>query len=221
MREIKKDLVSKGEEFLAVSPLRILELGNHYYHNMNKIKSICVFCGSSESVDNSYKKVAMELGCAIGKKGIDLIYGGASIGLMGFVARGVHEEKGNVIGILPEFFRSKDIEYLDADELIVTKDMRERKAKMDEKSDAFIVLPGGLGTLEEAMEILSMRQLKLTHKPLVFINSHGFYNNLNEIFDVMIEKKFAKESIRKMFEITSDPITALEYILNYTTQLPD
>ena len=111
MREIKKDLVSKGKEFLATSPLRIAELGNHYYHNMNKIKSICVFCGSSESVDTSYKKVAMELGCAIGKKGIDLIYGGASIGLMGCVARGVHEEKGNVIGILPEFFQSKDIYY--------------------------------------------------------------------------------------------------------------
>ena len=168
---------------------------------MNKIKSICVFCGSSESVDSSYKKVAMELGCAIGKKGIDLIYGGASIGLMGCVARGVHEEKGNVIGILPEFFKSKDIEYLDADELIVTKDMRERKAKMDEKSDAFIVLPGGLGTLEEAMEILSMRQLKLTHKPLVFINSHGFYNNLNEIFEVMIEQKFAKKNKNSRFYV--------------------
>ena len=89
--------------------------------------------------------------------------------------------------------------------------------KMDEKSDAFIVLPGGVGTLEEAMEILSMRQLKLTHKPLVFINSHGFYNNLNEIFEVMIEQKFAKKNIRKMFAITPDPITALKYIFNYTT----
>ena len=182
---------------------------------MNKIKSICVFCASSESVDNNYKKIAKELGREIGKKGIDLVYGGASIGLMGCIARGVHEEKGNVIGILPQFFRSKDIEYRDADELIVTKDMRERKAKMDERSDAFIVLPGGMGTLEEAMEILSMRQLNLTDKPLVFINSNGFYDNLNKTFDVMIEQKFAKENIRKMFAMTPDPITALEYILNY------
>ena len=194
-----------------------MELANHYYHSMNKIKSICVFCGSSESADNSYKKVAMELGCAIGKKGIDLIYGGASIGLMGCVARGVHEEKGNVIGILPEFFRSKDIEYLDADELIVTKDMRERKAIMDERSDAFIVLPGGVGTLEEAMEILSMRQLKLTNKPLVFINSQGFYDNLNETLDVMIKQKFAKKNLRNLFAMTPDPVTALEYIFNYKT----
>jgi len=93
--------------------------------------------------------------------------------------------------------------------------MRERKAKMDERSDAFIVLPGGIGTLEEAMEILSMRQLNLTDKPLVFINSNGFYDNLNKTFDVMIEQKFAKENIRKMFAMTPDPITALEYILNY------
>jgi cytokinin riboside 5'-monophosphate phosphoribohydrolase len=94
---------------------------------MKTIKSICVFCGSSESVDNNYKAIATELGRAIGKKDVDLVYGGATIGLMGCVARGVHEEKGKVIGILPEFFHKKDIGYLDADELIDTKDMRERE----------------------------------------------------------------------------------------------
>ncbi|HIJ49532.1 MAG TPA: TIGR00730 family Rossman fold protein [Nitrospinae bacterium] len=181
---------------------------------MKTIKSICVFCGSSESVDDGYKVVATELGRAIGKKGIDLVYGGASIGLMGCVARGVHEEKGKVIGILPEFFRTKDIEYLDADELIVTKDMRERKAKMDDRSDAFIVLPGGIGTLEEAIEILSMRQLKLSNKPLVFINTDGFYDKLNETFSSMIEHKFAKENIRNIYAMTPDPKSALEYIFN-------
>ena len=184
---------------------------------MNNIKSICVFCGSSQAVEESYKTDATELGREIGRSGADLVYGGASIGLMGGVARGVHEEKGKVIGILPEFFRKKDIEYLDADELIVTKDMRERKAKMDERSDAFIVLPGGIGTLEETMEILSMRQLKLTNKPLVFISTGGFYDKLNETFASMIEQKFAKENIRNMFAMTSDPKGALEYIFSYTT----
>jgi len=181
---------------------------------MKIIKSICVFCASSESVGDSYKAVATELGRAIGKKGINLVYGGASIGLMGCVARGVHEEKGKVIGILPEFFRTKDIEYLDADELIVTKDMRERKAKMDERSDAFIVLPGGVGTLEEAIEILSMRQLKLSDKPLVFINTQGFYDKLNDTFASMIDLNFAKENIRNMYAMTPDPKSALEYIFN-------
>ncbi len=188
---------------------------------MNNIKSICVFCASSEAVGDSYKSVATELGREIGKRGADLVYGGASIGLMGCVARGVHEEKGKVIGILPEFFRTKDIEYLDADELIVTKDMRERKAKMDERSDAFIVLPGGVGTLEEAMEILSMRQLKLTDKPLVFINTEGFYDKLNETFSLMIEQKFAKENIRDMFAMAPDPMTALEYVFNYSSDSSD
>jgi len=99
----------------------------------------------------------------------------------------------------------------------VTKDMRERKAKMDERSDAFIVLPGGIGTLEETMEILSMRQLKLTNKPLVLISIDGFYDKLNETFSLMIEQKFAKENIRNMFAMTSDPKRALDYIFNYTT----
>tara|TARA_B100000686_G_scaffold104407_1_gene111626 strand:+ start:734 stop:1237 length:504 start_codon:yes stop_codon:yes gene_type:complete len=165
-------------------------------------------------VDDRYKKVATELGQEIGKRGVDLIYGGASIGLMGCVAHGVHQEKGKVIGILPEFFHTKDIGYLDADELIVTQDMRERKAKMDERSDAFIVLPGGIGTLEEAIEILSMRQLKLTDKPLVFINTVGFFDKFNETISSMIEKNFAKENIRTLFAMTSDPKTALEYIFN-------
>ena len=182
---------------------------------MKTIKSICVFCGSSESVDNSYKAIATELGCAIGKKGVDLVYGGASIGLMGCVARGVHEERGKVIGILPEFFHTKDIGYLDADELIVTKDMRERKAKMDERSDAFIVLPGGIGTLEEAIEILSMRQLKLSDKPLVFINTGGFYDKLNDTFTSMIDLGFAKENIHSMYAMSPDPSSALEYILSF------
>jgi len=184
---------------------------------MNNIKSICVFCGSGQAVEGHYNSVATELGREIGRRGADLVYGGASIGLMGCIARGVHEEKGKVIGILPEFFRKKDIAYFDADELIVTKDMRERKAKMDERSDAFIVLPGGIGTLEEAIEILSMRQLKLTNKPLVFINTGGFYDKLNEIFSLMIEQKFAKENIRNMFAITPNPKSALEYIFNYAT----
>ena len=94
--------------------------------------------------------------------------------------------------------------------------MRERKAKMDERSDAFIVLPGGVGTLEEAIEILSMRQLKLTDKPLVFINTFGFFDKLNETICSMIERKFAKENIRALFAMTPDPQTALEYIFNAT-----
>jgi uncharacterized protein (TIGR00730 family) len=175
---------------------------------MNKIQSICVFCASSQSVDSVFKDTAIELGNEIGRRGIDLVYGGASIGLMGCVARGVHEEGGKVIGVLPEFFKNKDIEYSEADELIVTQ-------------DAFIVLPGGIGTLEEAMEILSMHQLRLTDKPLVFINTQGFYEGLRTTFEEMVDLKFAKPNIMDMYKMVPDPQRALEYLLNYTPQSSD
>ena len=182
---------------------------------MNNIQSICVFCASSESVEDLFKDIALELGRKLGRRGIDLVYGGASIGLMGCLARGVHEEKGKVIGVLPEFFKTKDVEYSEADELIVTKNMRERKAVMDKRSDAFIVLPGGIGTLEEAMEILSMRQLHLTDKPLVFINTQGFYEGLLATFEEMIDLKFAKPKVMDMYAMVPNPESALEYLRNY------
>jgi cytokinin riboside 5'-monophosphate phosphoribohydrolase len=185
---------------------------------MDKIRAICVFCASSQAVDDAFKNTALELGRELGNKGIDLVYGGASIGLMGCVARGVHEKKGRVIGVLPEFFKTKDIEYSEADELIVTQDMRERKAEMDQRSDAFIVLPGGIGTLEEAMEILSMRQLRLTDKPLVFINTQGFYDGLRSTFEEMVDLKFAKPEILDMYAMVPDPHSALDYIFNYVSK---
>jgi len=162
-----------------------------------------------------YREAATDLGRRMGRLGIDLIYGGASIGLMGCVARGVHEFGGRVTGVLPEFFKTKDIEYEEADELIVTKDMRERKAVMDHKSDAFITLPGGIGTLEEAMEILSMKQLKLTLKPLVFINTCNFYDGLMANLQEMVDLKFAKQKTLDLFAVEPDAQAALQYILDY------
>lgn len=179
------------------------------------IRSVCVFCSSSESVDEVYKTTATDLGRRLGCLGLNLIYGGASIGLMGCIARGVHESGGKVTGVLPEFFKVKEIEYGEADELIVTRDMRERKAVMDQKSDAFITLPGGIGTLEEAMEILSMKQLKLTLKPLVFVNTCNFYDGLIENLQEMVDLKFAKQETIDLFAVEPDPEAALRYILNY------
>ena len=122
------------------------------------MKSICVFCSSSDSIDEVYFKTAIDLGFQIGGLNLDLVYGGGGIGLMGAVARSVHKNGGRVVGVFPEFFRKKDedFEYKEADELIITETMRIRKAIMDERSDAFIALPGGVGTLEEAIEIMSM-----------------------------------------------------------------
>jgi uncharacterized protein (TIGR00730 family) len=183
---------------------------------MKQLKAICVFCASSNSVDQEYIEEAFNLGFMMGQDSIDLVYGGASIGLMGSVARGVHQGGGKVVGVLPEFFKKKDIEYSEADELIVVKDMRERKAVMDQRSDGFIVLPGGVGTLEEALEILSMIQLRLTRKPLVFVNTNNFYNGLIDHMKKTVESKFAKEETLKMFEVVPDPQSALEYLNNFT-----
>ncbi len=182
---------------------------------MKHIRAMCVFCASSNAVDAVYLEAATDLGRRMGQLGIDLVYGGASIGLMGAVARGVHEKKGKVIGVLPKFFKTIEIEYGEADELIVTRDMRERKAIMDERSDAFIVLPGGVGTLEEAMEIFSLIQLKQTVKPLVIINTEGFYDGIIRHFEQLVTLKFAKAETLKMYALVNTPEEAMVFIENF------
>jgi uncharacterized protein (TIGR00730 family) len=188
---------------------------------MNSIRAICVFCSSSDSVDQIFCDVADDLGRKMGEQNIDLVYGGASIGLMGSVARGVHATGGKVVGVLPQFMKTKEIEYVKADELIVTRDMRERKAVMDERSDAFIVLPGGIGTLEELMEILSMKQLQINPKPLVVLNTQQFYDKWLALIQDMVARKFAKASIEKLFFLADDPHSALDYILRYERPFKD
>lgn len=183
---------------------------------MNAIRAICVYCASSTRVDAVYLSAADDLGQRMGRAGVELIYGGASIGLMGAVARGVHKEGGRVVGVLPKFFMKKGIKYDEADELIVTRDMRERKATMDERADAFVVLPGGVGTLEEAMEIFSMVQLGLTHKPLVFINTAGFYDSLFAHFAKMVELHFAKQETMEMFALVQTPEQAMEFLESFS-----
>ena len=184
------------------------------------MKSICVFCASSNAVDKVYHQVATDLGQRIGLLGLDLIFGGGGIGLMGDVARGVHDKGGRVVGVIPEFFLNNEqpIEYAKADELIVTKDMRSRKAIMDERSDAFIVLPGGIGTLEEATEIISMKQLGLTEKPIVFINTNKFYDAFILNLNWMVELKFAKQSTLDLINVLPDPLSALEFMTAYQPQ---
>ena len=181
------------------------------------MNSICVFCSSSNSIDNIYVETATDLGHRIGQLGLDLVYGGASIGLMGAVARATHEKGGRVVGVIPEFFRkkNKNIEYVEADELIVAETMRIRKAIMDERADAFVVLPGGVGTLEEAIEIMSMKQLGLTDKPLAFINTNNFYDGLISNLQNMVDLKFAKSSTLELFAVCPDPLSALEFIFSY------
>ena len=187
------------------------------------MQSICVFCSSSDSIDEVYFKTAIDLGCQIGGLNLDLVYGGGGIGLMGAVARSVHKNGGKVVGVFPEFLREKDkgFEYTEADELIIVETMRIRKAIMDERADAFIVLPGGIGTLEEAIEIMSMKQLGLTEKPLAFVNTNNFYDGLVSNFQMMVGLKFAKSSILDLFAVCPNPSSALEFILSYKSKKKD
>ena len=184
------------------------------------MKSICVFCSSSDSIDEIYFKTAIDLGCQIGDLNLDLVYGGGGIGLMGAVARSVHKNGGRVVGVFPEFFREEDegFEYVEADELIIAETMRIRKAIMDERSDAFIALPGGIGTLEEAIEIMSMKQLGLTDKPLVFVNTNNFYDGLISNLRKMVNLKFVKSSTLETFAVCPDPSSALEFIFSYQSK---
>ncbi len=182
------------------------------------IKSVCVFCASSQSVSESFKKMAYDLGKRFAYEGIELIYGGASIGLMGCIARGVHAGRGRVTGVLPRFFMDKGIDYQQTDEMIITKDMRERKSVMDHRSDAFVALPGGIGTLEEAMEVLSLIQLKQTFKPLILINTQEYYRELVHFLEKMIHLKFAKPDTLDLFYLAKDPADAVQFIKDFTPQ---
>lgn len=178
-------------------------------------KNICVYCSSSCVVDREYFHIATELGRRIGRRGDTLVYGGGVVGLMGAVARGVHDAGGRVVGVIPEALNRAGIVYPGADELIVTRDMRERKAIMDKRSDAFIALPGGFGTLEEILEIITLKQLGYHNKPIVIMNVGGFYDCLIAQFDLSIEKRFAKEYCRQLYMIAEDVEETLLYIDSY------
>jgi uncharacterized protein (TIGR00730 family) len=158
------------------------------------IDSICVYCGSSDAGDPALLSAAAELGRSLAQEGLRLVYGGGRVGLMGACAKAAHGAGGRVFGVMPEFLRQHEILY-DVVETKVVRSMHERKMAMFEASDAFIVLPGGIGTLEEAIELLSWRRLDLHSKPIVFFNPDGFWDHLFAFFDQAIALKLAPEAL--------------------------
>lgn len=180
---------------------------------MNKV--ICVYSSSSDALDPVYFKVAAEVGEKIARNKDILLFGGGLIGLMGATARAVHEHRGKVIGVIPKALNLKEVVYDSCDELIVTEDLRTRKATMDARSDAFIALPGGYGTLEEILEIITLKQLNYHHKPIVLLNVNNFYHCLIQQFDSLIAQKFARPDCRELYRIASAVDEALNYIDRY------
>lgn len=159
------------------------------------IQSICVFCGSSNGSEPFYLESAQQLGKLMAESGIRLVYGGGAHGLMGAVARAVLENGGHVTGIIPEFLKSKEIMLEGAQEMIVTNDMHERKRLMFDKADAFVALPGGVGTLEELVEQLTWAQLGQHNKPILLANIEGFWKPLLVLLAHMREAHFIRSGM--------------------------
>ena len=177
------------------------------------MKQVTVYCASSNSVDTRYLDVADAAGRLLAESGFTLVYGGGKVGLMGVIARAVHGHGGRVYGVIPEALMEREgVAYEVADELIVTKTMQERKAILFTRADAFMVLPGGFGTLEEFMEVLTLKQLRYHDKPLTLVNTDGYYDPLLHLFEHFFEQGFAAERYRKLYYVASTPEEAVDYI---------
>jgi uncharacterized protein (TIGR00730 family) len=177
-----------------------------------KTPSICVFCGSSSGVDARHTKAARQLGTLIGQRGFSLVFGGGGVGLMGEVADAVSENGGMVIGVLPKFLRHVEPPLKSIEELIITPDMQQRKARMLSLADAFVALSGGLGTLDEIFEVLSTAQLKVHSKPIVLLNIDGHFDPLIAVLDKIVRDGFAHGDISKLYRITATPEETVDLI---------
>jgi uncharacterized protein (TIGR00730 family) len=167
------------------------------------MKNIAIFCGSSAGYDSIYTEQATALGQSLARRNMQVVYGGAKVGLMGIVADAALEAGGKVIGVLPGFLKSKEIAHRGLSELIIVDSMHERKTKMHELCDGIIALPGGYGTLEELFEIITWAQLGLHQKPVGILNIDGFYNHLIALLETMMVKGFLKEVNFKMLLVSS------------------
>jgi len=177
--------------------------------------TICVYCSSSDDIADRYPPVAEALGAALADRGHRLIYGGGSVGLMGVLARAVHADGGKVTGVIPEKLKAREgIAYDFADEMIVTDTMAERKEVMYTRADAFIVLPGGYGTLEEFLEVLTLRQLGYHNRPIALVNTDGFYDPLLHFFDQLYAAHFARVDADTHVHVAPTPDDAIDAIDN-------
>lgn len=179
-------------------------------------KNICVYCSSSQEIDGVYFEQAKELGRIMAMKKYSLIYGGGNSGLMGQVAQSVKDFGGNVKGVIPQKLKDFGMDFKQADVMVVTKDMRERKEKMERFADAFITLSGGFGTLEEIAEIITLKQLGYHTKPIVLLNTNGFYDKLLEFFETVYAQNFARQENRNIYFVANSIEEAIDYIETYT-----
>lgn len=175
---------------------------------------ITVFSSSSDAVDPAFFDVATELGRTIAERGDTLVYGGTKVGLMGAVARAAFDSGGKVIGVIPRYIAERGIDFSDC-ELHVTRDLRDRKAKMEELGEAFVILPGGFGTLEELLEIMALKQLHQHQKAIVILNARSFYDPLFALFEHVFQQRFAKETSRALYHFANTVQEGFAYLDRY------
>ena len=180
------------------------------------INRLCVFSGSSPGKQAAYADAAIALGKELVKNGIGLVYGGGNVGLMGIVADTVTTAGGDVIGVIPEFLAKKEVAHNQLTELHIVESMHERKALMSELSDGFIALPGGIGTFEELIEVLTWQQLGIQSKPCALLNTCDYFEHLLKQLDHAVCEKFLKPVHRDMLIVASTPHQLLEMIMSYS-----
>ncbi len=184
-------------------------------------KSLCVYCSSSDRLEPKYFAAAAELGMEMALRKWTLVYGGGKSGLMGAVARGVKSNGGRVVGVIPEFMKVRELEFTEADELISVLTMRERKMLMETRADAFLALPGGWGTLEELMEILTLAHLEVLRKPVVILNQDGYYDDLLKFCHKVVAEKFMHATIYGKYAVARTVEEIFPLLENWTHQPGD
>ncbi|HXQ81509.1 MAG TPA: TIGR00730 family Rossman fold protein [Opitutaceae bacterium] len=164
-------------------------------------KLLCVYCGSSDNLESRYYSAAERVGRTMVARGWGLVYGGGNVGMMGSLARAVKGAGGRVVGVIPEFMKERELAYRQADELITVGSMRDRKRVMEERADAFLALPGGIGTLEELAEIMTLRYINRIDKPVVVFNQDGYYDDLLRFFERMTRERFKSPGLQALFSV--------------------
>jgi uncharacterized protein (TIGR00730 family) len=188
---------------------------------MSKINAVCVYCGSNPGTDPAFVEAARKFGKILAENGVRLVYGGGSVGLMGALAEAVLEHGGEATGIIPEFLTAKEQPRRLAKELIITRDMHERKRIMFERADAFVALPGGIGTLEEIVEQLTWAQLGRHKKPMLFANINGYWDPLLALFTHMREQEFVPDALRINFLVAERVVDVLPRLRDAASSVTD
>lgn len=185
------------------------------------VRSVCVYCGSANRVDGMFKTIAGEVGAAIARQGKKLVYGGGRVGLMGIVADSALAAGGEVVGVIPHHIQAREIQHTGLTELHVVDDMHTRKRMMVERSDAFVILPGGFGTLDETFEILTWKQLQLHSKPVIIFNACGYWDKLVSLIESMVGCGFAQPANLELFSVVQDIPSMFEAFERSAPVCPD